>query len=169
MSILLIAEKMKGRSNMNTALKYETQYEENLERGIELFNEGRFFEAHEAWEILWLNAEEPEDKQFLQGLIMAAGAFIHYAKRECAGSGDAPGKKQKGAGKRIEHPPGNPALRFYASPWRASRNLQSLFIRRPVGPSAEDRHVRQALRSAACVLVSSSCLTAKPISGGLFH
>jgi predicted metal-dependent hydrolase len=77
---------MKGRSNMNTALKYETQYEENLERGIELFNEGRFFEAHEAWEILWLNAEEPEDKQFLQGLIMAAGAFIHYAKRECAGA-----------------------------------------------------------------------------------
>jgi predicted metal-dependent hydrolase len=71
---------------MNTALKYETTYEENLERGIDLFNEGKFFQAHEAWEILWLNAEEPRDKQFLQGLIMAAGAFIHYAKRECAGS-----------------------------------------------------------------------------------
>ena len=71
---------------MNTALKYDTTYEEYLERGIDLFNEGRFFEAHEAWEILWLNAEEPHDKQFLQGLIMAAGAFIHYAKRECAGA-----------------------------------------------------------------------------------
>src|SRR5512144_1034326 len=71
---------------MNTALKYDTTYEEYLERGIDLFNEGKFFEAHEAWEILWLNAEEPQDRQFLQGLIMAAGAFIHYAKRECAGA-----------------------------------------------------------------------------------
>jgi len=63
-----------------------TTYEESLERGIELFNQGRYFEAHEAWETLWLNAEEPRDKRFLQGLIMAAGAFIHYAKGECSGA-----------------------------------------------------------------------------------
>lgn len=78
----------KGSIIMNTALKLkdETTYEENLERGIDLFNEGRFYEAHQAWEILWLNAEEPRDKQFLQGLILAAGAFIHYTKKECSGA-----------------------------------------------------------------------------------
>jgi hypothetical protein len=63
-----------------------TSYEEALERGIDLFNERKFFEAHQAWEPLWLCAEEPRDKQFLQGLIMAAGAFLHYMKRECTGA-----------------------------------------------------------------------------------
>jgi DUF309 family protein family protein len=77
---------MKGNRNLKRTLEYEPTYEEDLERGIALFNEGKFFEAHEAWEILWLNAEDPQDKQFLQGLIMAAGAFIHYSKKECAGA-----------------------------------------------------------------------------------
>jgi predicted metal-dependent hydrolase len=63
-----------------------TAYEETLERGIDFFNAGNFFEAHEAWERLWLNAEQPEEKQFLQGLIMAAGSFLHYLKRECKGA-----------------------------------------------------------------------------------
>jgi predicted metal-dependent hydrolase len=63
-----------------------TKYEECLEQGITLFNEGKFFEAHEAWEPLWLSAEAPREKQFLQGLIMLAGAFLHYIRRECVGA-----------------------------------------------------------------------------------
>ncbi len=63
-----------------------TEYEKCLEEGITLFNEGKFFEAHEAWEPLWLCAEAPREKQFLQGLIMIAGAFHHYVRRECTGA-----------------------------------------------------------------------------------
>jgi predicted metal-dependent hydrolase len=54
--------------------------------GIGLFNEGKYFDAHEAWEGLWLRAKDAQDKGFLQGLIMAAGAFLHAEKRECAGA-----------------------------------------------------------------------------------
>jgi predicted metal-dependent hydrolase len=57
-----------------------------LEKGIELFNDGKYFEAHEAWEGAWLNAREEEEMQFYQGLIMAAGAFLHYSRRECTGA-----------------------------------------------------------------------------------
>ena len=57
-----------------------------LEFGIGLFNEGKYFDAHEAWEGLWLRATEAQDKSFLQGLIMAAGAFLHAEKRECTGA-----------------------------------------------------------------------------------
>jgi predicted metal-dependent hydrolase len=57
-----------------------------LELGIGLFNEGKYFDAHEAWEGLWLRAKDGQDKSFLQGLIMAAGAFLHAGKRECAGA-----------------------------------------------------------------------------------
>jgi predicted metal-dependent hydrolase len=71
------------------------RYEERLDRGIELFNQGKFFEAHEEWEPIWLCAEQKEDKQFLQGLIMAAGAFLHYLKRECAGASTLLGKSRK--------------------------------------------------------------------------
>jgi len=57
-----------------------------FERGVELFNQRRYFEAHDAWEEMWLTAEDLVKKRFLQGLIMAAGAFLHYKKRNCAGA-----------------------------------------------------------------------------------
>lgn len=50
--------------------------ESQIQRGIELFNAGQFFEAHEAWEEVWLAEREPE-KTFLQGLIQIAAAFHH--------------------------------------------------------------------------------------------
>ncbi len=47
--------------------------------GLEHFNHGRFFEAHEAWEAIWLPAAEPE-KTFLQGIIQVAAAFHHLQR-----------------------------------------------------------------------------------------
>lgn len=47
--------------------------------GIQHFNSKRFWEAHEAWETLWLSAES-DLEQFLQGLIQIAAAY-HHVKR----------------------------------------------------------------------------------------
>ncbi len=63
-----------------------TEYEATLDQGIVLFNEGKFNQAHEAWKPLWLEADDPRDKEFLGGLILIARAFLHYVKRECAGA-----------------------------------------------------------------------------------
>jgi predicted metal-dependent hydrolase len=52
---------------------------EQFRRGIALFNARKFFEAHEAWEELWLIEPEPE-KTFLQGLIQLAAAFHHHGR-----------------------------------------------------------------------------------------
>ncbi len=60
--------------------------ESALEKGICLFNQGQYFDAHEVWEGLWFRAQNAQDKRFFQGLIMAAGAFLHAQKRECAGA-----------------------------------------------------------------------------------
>ena len=46
---------------------------EVLGRGAELFNAGKHWEAHEAWEELWLVLED-QQKLFVQGLIQAAAA-----------------------------------------------------------------------------------------------
>src|SRR5207237_9423037 len=45
-----------------------------LARGAELFNRGLYWEAHEAWEELWLELED-EPKLFVQGLIQLAAAY----------------------------------------------------------------------------------------------
>jgi len=50
-----------------------------LVEGIEHFNAGRFWEAHESWEELWLPSVS-EERQFLQGLIQLAAAY-HHAQR----------------------------------------------------------------------------------------
>jgi len=47
-------------------------------RGISLFNNAKFFDAHEALEDVW-RAAPPENKKFLQGLIQVAVAFHHYS------------------------------------------------------------------------------------------
>ena len=48
-----------------------------LDRGIDLFNQREFYECHDTIEEIWL--QESSDRQpFLQGLIQAAVAFHHY-------------------------------------------------------------------------------------------
>ena len=46
---------------------------EALARGADLFNRGLHWEAHEAWEELWL-ALDDEPRLFVQGLIQVAAA-----------------------------------------------------------------------------------------------
>jgi predicted metal-dependent hydrolase len=45
-----------------------------LRRGAALFDEGKFWEAHEAWEEAWLE-EDGEVRLFLQGLIQVAAGY----------------------------------------------------------------------------------------------
>ena len=54
-------------------------------RGVEQFNAGEFWEAHESWEIVWLPAPEP-DKTFLQGIIQVSAGFHHHTKNNAAGA-----------------------------------------------------------------------------------
>ena len=61
-------------------------YSSELRRGIELFNRGAFFEAHEVLEDVW-RASPEADKKFLQGLTQLAVAFHHHSRGNLAGAG----------------------------------------------------------------------------------
>jgi predicted metal-dependent hydrolase len=50
-----------------------------IDRGIEKFRQGHFFEAHEVWEELWMVSTGPE-RLFLQGLIQIAAALLHLGR-----------------------------------------------------------------------------------------
>jgi predicted metal-dependent hydrolase len=62
-----------------------SEKQEKFERGLKHFNAREFFEAHEVWEEVWLNEDEPE-KTFLQGIIQIAAAFHHYRRGNSDGA-----------------------------------------------------------------------------------
>jgi predicted metal-dependent hydrolase len=48
----------------------------SLERGLELIRTGAYFEAHEELEDEWRDAP-PDERDFLQGLVHVAVAWLH--------------------------------------------------------------------------------------------
>jgi len=47
-----------------------------VRRGVALYNAGRYWEAHEALEVVWRRARPPE-RSLWQGLIQASAAMLH--------------------------------------------------------------------------------------------
>lgn len=45
-----------------------------------LFGAGRYYDAHDALEALWLPVRRTEEGAFFKGLIQLAGAFVHLQK-----------------------------------------------------------------------------------------
>ena len=56
-----------------------------LARGIEHFNRGEFFEAHEVWEEAWTPERDPR-RLFLQSLIHVAVGSYHATRGNPAGA-----------------------------------------------------------------------------------
>lgn len=56
-----------------------TDFASHFRAGIDHFNAAEFWDAHESWETIWLEAES-DVHVFLQGLIQLAAAY-HHVKR----------------------------------------------------------------------------------------
>jgi predicted metal-dependent hydrolase len=50
-----------------------------LAEGLRCYRAAEFFAAHEHWEAVWLELQDPE-KTFLQALIQVAAAFHHFQR-----------------------------------------------------------------------------------------
>lgn len=57
---------------------------EGYAEGAKLFNAGHFYEAHEAWEEVWVEEAEPL-RNFYQGLIQVAAALHHHGNENWRG------------------------------------------------------------------------------------
>jgi hypothetical protein len=55
--------------------------DKSIMRAVQLFNDERYWEAHEALEHVWKNATGTE-KEILNGIILVAAAFVHDEKDE---------------------------------------------------------------------------------------
>ena len=60
--------------------------EENHRLGIEHFNAGRFFPAHEAWETAWKQAKRTPDEEFFKGLSQLGAGYVHYRRGNLHGA-----------------------------------------------------------------------------------
>ena len=54
-------------------------------RGIELFNQGRYFEAHEALEAAW-RAESAPVRDLYRGILQAGVVYLHITQYNYAGA-----------------------------------------------------------------------------------
>src|SRR5439155_181759 len=63
--------------------------------GVDLFNRGLYWEAHEAWEHEWVPDRKGPDAGFYKGLIQIAAGCLHYGRHNRRG---AVNKWRSGAG-----------------------------------------------------------------------
>ena len=54
-------------------------------KGIENFNNLKFYDAHECWEEIWAEISIPDDK-FFQALIQLSVAYFHISNRNLKGA-----------------------------------------------------------------------------------
>ncbi|MDA4130828.1 MAG: DUF309 domain-containing protein, partial [Thaumarchaeota archaeon] len=53
-----------------------------VDQSVELFNEQRYWECHEAMEQIWRRETSPQEKAVQQGVILSASALVHAQKDE---------------------------------------------------------------------------------------
>jgi hypothetical protein len=76
-----------GIESIAPLASYEEIVERQMEkdkaiaRAVQLFNDERYWEAHEALEYVWKNATGVE-REILNGIILVAAAFVHDEKDE---------------------------------------------------------------------------------------
>ena len=58
---------------------------ELFKRGLDEYDKGDYFEAHEAWEDLWSDYNFP-DRKFVQGLIQLSVSFVHLGNGNLIGA-----------------------------------------------------------------------------------
>ena len=52
----------------------------HAQRAVEVFNAGRFWEAHEELEMIWRSVPDEDEARVIQGLIQAAAALLHRGR-----------------------------------------------------------------------------------------
>jgi uncharacterized protein len=54
--------------------------DQNHRLGIEAFNRGQFFPAHEAWESAWKQSKRTDDAEFFKGLSQLGAGYVHLLR-----------------------------------------------------------------------------------------
>lgn len=97
--------------------------EQNHRLGIEHFNAGRFFPAHEAWETAWKKARDTEDAEFFKGLSQLGAGYVHLLRGNRHG---AVTLLRRGAGRVGKYPKGHHGVDTEAVRDRAEADAEAI-------------------------------------------
>jgi SAM-dependent methyltransferase len=111
----------------------------SLDRGIELFNQGHYWEAHEAWEEAWTPDRRGPDSGFYKGLIQVAAGCLHYTRRNRRGTVN---KWRSGAGYLRAYPAAHHRVALAALVTRVEAMLAAMEA--PVWPELELPRIERA-------------------------
>ncbi|HEY8201688.1 MAG TPA: DUF309 domain-containing protein [Actinomycetota bacterium] len=78
--------------------------EENHRLGVEHFNAGRYFPAHEAWETAWKQSRDTADAEFFKGLSQLGAGYTHLLRGNRHGAFTL---LRRGAGRISAYPRGH--------------------------------------------------------------
>lgn len=84
MDISELADKLKAISPVASyehVVERHMGKEEAIKRGVELFNDEKYWGAHESLEPIW-KGTSGDEKRILNGIILIAAAFVHDEKDE---------------------------------------------------------------------------------------
>src|SRR5579864_3136765 len=122
----------------------------SVEKGVELFNAGLYWEAHEAWEQAWIPDRRGPDRGFYKGLIQIAAGCLHYSRRNRRG---AVNKWRAGADHLRPYLPAHHALDLASLVTSIDIDLAALQAAEPDAwpalelPRSEERRVGKECRS----------------------
>lgn len=114
--------------------------EENHRLGIEHFEAGRFFPAHEAWETAWKQARGTADAELFKGLSQLGAGYVHLYRGNAHGAAVL---LRRAAGRVGAYPDGH--LRISCSVVRARADADADAVERGEMVPGEDARPR-ALR-----------------------
>ena len=81
--------------------------EENHRLGVQHFNSGRYFPAHEAWETAWKQARDTDDAELFKGLSQLGAGYTHLLRGNRHGAFTL---LRRGAGRIARYPRGHLGL-----------------------------------------------------------
>jgi uncharacterized protein len=97
--------------------------EENHRLGIELFEGGRYFPAHEAWETAWKQARGTDDAEFFKGLSQLGAGYVHLLRGNRHGAFTL---MRRAAGRIGKYPAGHHGIATIAVAERALADADSI-------------------------------------------
>jgi uncharacterized protein len=78
--------------------------ERNHELGVEHWNQGHFFPAHEAWETCWKQAKDTPEAEFFKGLSQLGAGYVHLFRGNQHGAYTL---LRRGGGRILGYPDGH--------------------------------------------------------------
>ena len=80
-TIIVRLETIAPLASYEEILERHMEKDKAIARAVQLFNDERYWEAHEVLEYLWKNSKGVE-REILNGIILVAAAFVHDEKDE---------------------------------------------------------------------------------------